>query len=387
MYIPSYWFVEIPDETHFQALEGDREADVAIIGGGIAGISAAYFCVKAGLKTILLEMGNLGTGDTGYTTAFAAHFLDSVEQTVMAWQASGEGLELFRKIIAQEGIECDWKDMDEIGFTRKDDISVFQKDYETFRAADPSLEYFEGDAASKLVGFSVQAAVRNKNEGQFHIRKFLLGFAHKIVASGGIIHEQTEVQSIEDSIEISGFINLRTPKGSIKTKKLIIATGQPLPKFFPMVSKMLRPAITYVIQLSCPNSKPFEKAMFWDDEEPFHYFRWVSATEAILGGEDYWISAKKPEDNAFIKLESWFKEASGNTNFTVANKWQGIIFYSPDTLPLIGTREAHSENVIFLTGFAGNGMAHGLLSGQIAADFVQGKKNMYQELFSMKRFV
>lgn len=377
---PSFWFRDVPDEKRFPTLEGELETDIAIIGGGIAGISAAYFCTKAGLSSALLEMGHLGTGDSGYTTAFAAHFLDSVEQTVKAWDASGIGIELLKEVITRENISCDWKDVDEIGFTRKDDPSVFRKDYETFLRADPSLEYFEGNEASKLVGFPATAALRKKEEGQFHIRKFLFGLADRATKNGAKIFEESEVLQIE----IGDSIVLKTERGSLKTKYLIVATGPPPQQFFPLVTEKLRGAITYVIHTSFPlNSatRPFTKAMFWDDEDPFHYFRFVNENEAILGGEDYFFGSKKSEKKPHPSLEAWLREASPHAEFSITNKWQGTIFYTPDKLPFLGPHPSYGENVIFLTGFAGNGMAHGFLSGEIASSFITNKKHPCEDIF------
>ena len=377
----SYWFEAIPDQERFPSLEGNLRVDAIVIGGGIAGVSAAYFLSQAGVSVALLEMGNLVTGDSGYTTAFATPFLDSVPASLAAWPASEAGIALLKEVAGRERIDCDWRDVDGIAFTRKEDTGDFRKDFETFAAVDPAMEYLQGAAASALVGFPVRAAFRKKGgEGQFHIRKFLISLAGAAAKAGAQFFERSEVTNIERGSEIT----LTTPKGSVSAKWLVVAAGPPN-QFFPTVAGKLSGAITYVLHAAFSGVKPFGPSLFWDDLEPYHYFRWVNDSELILGGEDWVMKEKRPASNPHVALEAWLREVSGGAEFVVKNKWQGTIFYSPDVLPYMGPHPEYGEQVVFLTGWAGNGMAHGFLAGSIAADLVQRKQNAHQNIFSFTR--
>lgn len=380
---PSFWFREVPDAKRFPSLEGNLRVDAAVIGGGIAGISAAYFLSRAGVKTSLLEMGGVVTGDSGYTTAFATHYLDSVEATIRAWQASEAGIALLKDTISQEKIDCDWKESDGVAFTRKPDASAFLEDYRVFRQVAPSLEFFEGDAASGVVGFPVSAAVRAPGtEGQFHVRKLLVPLAERAAKQGAAIFEGSEVIALERSDAFT----LKTEKGSLTADWLIVASGPPQ-QFFPEIASRLSGAVTYVLHASYESPPPFGRSLFWDDLEPYHYFRWVGERDLIIGGEDWVMKEPRPAANPHTALEAWLREVSGGASFFVANRWQGTIFYTPDVLPFIGSHPASGDRVVFLTGWAGNGMAHGFLSGAIAAGAIQGKPHPYAALFSPARSV
>lgn len=376
----SFWFREIPDEKKFPSLEGNLRVEVAVLGGGIAGVSSAYHLTQAGKKVALLEMGNLITGDSGYTTAFVTHFLDSVPATINAWQAGEAGIKLIREVITKEKIVCDWRDVTGIGFTMKDSVDEFRRDIEFFRKADSQIEYLEDDAATHAVGVPVKAAYQKKGEGQYHIRKFLSRLARIAVDRGAKIFEESEVLELHTGATIT----LKTEKGVVMADSLVVAAGPPPPQFFPKIFGMLTSAITFVIQARYSGRLPFARALFWDDLEPYHYFRWVNENELILGGEDRYLKEKSsgnPHDN----LKSWLETMSQGFPFEVVNKWQGSLFYTKDSLPYMSAHPDYGNNVIFLTGWAGNGMTHGFLSGHIAADLLQQKENQFQSIFSFNR--
>lgn len=162
--LPSCWFQAVPDEKRFPSLEGDLfsnvPVDVAILGGGIAGVSAAYFLSRAGLKVALLESGHLLTGDTGYTTAFITHFLDAGPSTAVAYSASDRAFDLYREILDLEKIDCDFLEVPTFGFTQKEDVSGLKHKFENFSSVDSSLEFFIGNSATKLTGFPLSAVLR-----------------------------------------------------------------------------------------------------------------------------------------------------------------------------------------------------------------------------------
>lgn len=384
----SYWFKEVTDKRRFPSLQENKQVDVVIIGGGIAGISSAYFLSKAGIKTVLLEKDNIATGDSGYSTVMATHFLDSAEATVKAWDASRAGVSLLKEIINKERINCDWQWVDGVCFTcpvsagANSDLLEFEKNTTILRAKDPSIKYLDKDIASTAVGVPVAAAYRKiGSEGQFHIRKFLLALAKRVIKNGALIFENTEALDIQ----LGNSVAIKTTKGIITAKWLVVASGQPSVKFFPEVAKNLSAAISYVINVKFANKKIFPRSIFWDNLDPYHYFRWVNKKELLLGGQDWSMRGNKPAADPHIELENWLKNFCGKEKFKVVNKWQGSIFSTPDILPYISFHPAYGKNVVFLTGWGGNGIAHGFLAGNIAADMVQKKSNPHQSIFNFNR--
>lgn len=218
----SYWFKEISDRRRFPSLKDGKKVDVVIIGGGIAGISTAYFLAKAGIKAVLLEADNIATGDSGYSTVMATHFLDSVDATIKAWDASRAGVSLLKEIINKERINCDWQWVDGVCLANSN-LPEFAKNVAMLRSKDPAIKYLDKDAASATVGVPVTAAFRKiGSEGQFHIRKFLLALAKRTVKNGALIFENTKALDIQ----LGNSVAIKTAKGIITAKWLVVALGK-----------------------------------------------------------------------------------------------------------------------------------------------------------------
>lgn len=374
-----YWFEEVPAKKRFPVFTGNFEVDVAVVGGGIAGLTAAYFLSKSGLRVALLDQGFVGAGDSGYTTAFISHFLDNAEDTRKTWTASEEALEIIAGIIKNEKIDCDFKRLGAISFT-KNDPNNLKTDYKFLLSSDSSLQFFGKQEASRRATFEIEAAILIKNQAQFHIRKYLLALAQLVQSEGCELFEESKILEIKD-----GGKTIILERGQIKTLFLINATGYPF-HIFEDVSKLLAQYVTYVVGLRFEKPRPFGDYIFWDDEIPYHYFRWVSDSEVILGGED---SAMKINDvkNAHDPHEKLkkFMENLTNRQCEVKHKWQGSIFNTIDNLPYAGRHPTYGENIYFACGFGGNGMTFGTLAGKIMSDLILGKENKFAKLFSFTR--
>jgi glycine/D-amino acid oxidase-like deaminating enzyme len=373
----SHWFEAVPEEKRFPSLEGNLSVDIVVIGGGIAGLMTAYLLAKEGVRVALVEQGFIGSGDSGYTTAFISRFLDNAAATKKTWPAGEETLNLIERIVQDEKIDCDFRRIDSAYFTRSNRDGL-AKEFEIISSCDPLMRFTEGDDASALCGFEVAAAILKKDEGQFHIRKFLLGLAEAIQKPGGVIFEKMPVSAIEEE----GCL-VRCKTGSIKTERVVVATGMPM-RMFSEITKLLTPFLTFVVGASFPEKKPFGEHLFWDDEDPYHYFRWVDDTELILGGVDRAMKGPKPAENPHEILEEFLSGISKEKS-TRVHAWQGSIFATEDSLPYYGTHPVYGERIFFATGFGGNGMTFGSLAGKVISDTIIGRASDFTTMFSFSR--
>src|SRR5579863_8424702 len=118
--VPS-WFAEA-GPLGFQKLDTDVTADVAIVGAGVTGITVAYFLAKAGRKAVVLDDGNVGSGETGRTTAHISHVLDDryyrIEKihgrktATLVAESHTAAISRIESIVHEEKIDCDFERLD-----------------------------------------------------------------------------------------------------------------------------------------------------------------------------------------------------------------------------------------------------------------------------------
>src|SRR4051812_14234508 len=113
----SYWIDSFGDPIAFPPLNKDEEAEVVIVGGGIAGVSVAYCLSLLNKKVVLVEDGYIGSGETGRTTAHLVTALDdryydleklfSEEEAKLIAKSHAEAINFIEKTALKEKIDCD----------------------------------------------------------------------------------------------------------------------------------------------------------------------------------------------------------------------------------------------------------------------------------------
>ncbi len=137
-----------------KTLENEIEADVCIIGGGITGISTAYYLSKAKKKVVILDRDKIAYSTTGHTTAkitsqhglFYKYLIDnfSKEYAKDYYNANQEAIENISKIIEKEGISCDFERQDAIVFTRDSkELSKIKEEVEAVKEIGGDAEFVQ----------------------------------------------------------------------------------------------------------------------------------------------------------------------------------------------------------------------------------------------------
>lgn len=200
-------------------LPGDRETQVAVIGGGMAGILIAHTLQAAGLRVAVLEAGRIGSGQSQHTTAkvTAQHGMcyDRLIRKLGAQkarqyaQANLAACKALDDLITPRGIDCDWQRQN--AYVYGDDPAAL--DREARAAALLGLPANRADASS--LPFPAAGAVRFSDQAQFHPLKFL-----GALADGLTVYEQTPVLRVERD-------HLVTPWGTVRADRIIFACHFP----------------------------------------------------------------------------------------------------------------------------------------------------------------
>ena len=203
-----------------EPLSGDRQADAAVIGGGLAGILTAHFLRAAGLETVVLEAARAGSGQTGRTTAkiTAQHgliyerLIDQLgrEKAVLYAQANQWAVAEYRRMVREGGIDCDFTDCPAHLYATGDPWSIHRE-----AEAAHSLGIDAACTADTELPFPVAAALRFEHQARFHPLRFLDAVAEPLE-----LYEQTRVRDVEGNRVI-------TDRGTVTAEHVVFACHYP----------------------------------------------------------------------------------------------------------------------------------------------------------------
>jgi glycine/D-amino acid oxidase-like deaminating enzyme/nitrite reductase/ring-hydroxylating ferredoxin subunit len=384
----SLWIDTTPS-TDYPSLRGDIEADVAIVGGGITGITAAYLLSKAGQSVVLVDKGRIAMSETGHTTAHIieatdADYLDLIEDhgeedARANTEAIRSAIALIRSLVGELGIDCGLKAVDGYLYTEEEkDREYLQRQQEYLRRTGIETEWVE----QVPLPFDTMGGVHYRNQYIFHIRRYLLPIAEAAVANGVRIFENSLIDDVQNG-ETDGRCVVKSAAGSIRARHVLLATHVPINDRGALWAKM-HVTRTYVVAAPVEPGRIVD-ALFWDTAYPYHYTRLLDTAKGlflIVGGEDRDVGKEGNDEERYEALEEYCRTRFGVTAFT--HRWSGQINEPADMLPFIG-ESSHGKNVWMSTGYSGTGMTYGTLAAMMLADFALERENRYAKLYSPSR--
>jgi len=393
------WFATIPSLPAFVPLTGPTTTDVVVVGAGIAGLTTAYLLGRAGKKVVVLEDGEIGSGETGRTTAHLSNALDDRYTTLeqlfgeegarLAAESHGAAIDQIEEIVKREKIDCDFERLDGYLFLPKEG-KVKQLDQELEAAHRAGLTGVRRLPDAGVQGFTTGECLVFPNQGQFHILKYLAGLANAITRQGGRIFTHTHASKVKGGSSASV---VNTEGHEVAAEAVVVATNTPFNDRVVMHTKQ-HPYRTYVIGARIPKGS-VTTALYWDTADPYHYVR-LQKVEAgprggqadydllIVGGEDHKTGQEpKPEDHLQC-LEDWTRENFPSVR-GIDYRWSGQVMEPVDGLGYAGRNPLDDENVYVVTGDSGHGMTHGTLGPMIVADLILGRENPWAKLYDPGR--
>ncbi|NLP14120.1 MAG: FAD-dependent oxidoreductase [Clostridium sp.] len=383
----SYWMAST-HQTDYPILKEDIKVDVAIIGGGITGISTAYLLSKDGVKVAVIEADRILQGTTGHTTAKITSQHELIYSKInkqmgreFAEQyadANESALRMIEKIAAENNIECDFVPQSAYVYTQQDEYIDKIKD-------EAQIADSLGIKASYLeeipLAFPIKAAVRFDNQAQFHPRKFLLPLAKEITKSGNQIFEQSRVVDIEDS---SNYVLITNQGKKVTAQKIIIASHYPCYNKAGLYFTRIYPERSYVVAIKAKESYP--GGMYITIEEPKRSIRSQRSDDSeliLIGGESH----KTGQGEDTIKHYEALIDYAGET-FTVEDipyRWSTQDCMTLDGLPYVGHFTSNTSNMYVATGYGKWGMTNSMASAMILKDLIVDGKSPWQDVYSPSR--
>jgi glycine/D-amino acid oxidase-like deaminating enzyme/nitrite reductase/ring-hydroxylating ferredoxin subunit len=381
----SLWLATTP-ETDFPALQGELTVDVAIVGGGITGLTAATLLKESGRTVAVIEAGRIVQGVTGYTTAKVTslhaliydHLIRQFgEGKAQAYaEANQAAIEHIAAWIRDKVIDCD--------FTRSEAYTY------TESAKEVGQLQAEVEAALKLglpasfteqvpLPFPVKVAIRFDNQAKFHPRKYLLALAQRIPGEGSHILERTRALDIQEGKPCV----VATEQGNITARDVIIASHFPIYDRAFYFARMT-PHRSYVLALRIAGAIP--NGMFISTE-PFHSLRSHPVADGELlfvGGEGHKTGQGGDTVARYQRLEAWARERFAVRS--VEYRWSTQDNRTFDHVPYVGRAAPKARHLYLATGFGGWGMTNGTAAGRLLCDLILGRTNPAAVVYDPDRF-
>jgi glycine/D-amino acid oxidase-like deaminating enzyme/nitrite reductase/ring-hydroxylating ferredoxin subunit len=379
----TYWNATAP-ASGFPTLNGGIEADVAIVGGGIVGVTTARLLRDRGLRVALVEARRVGEGVTGKSTAKITS-QHNIAYTIIATKfgtdgariyadANEVGLDTVRTLVERHGFDCALETRPAFTWTRDPD-EVGRIEQEAALAARLGLPA----SLTRDTGlpFDVLAAMRWDEQAQFHPVRYLKALAATIPGEGCHVFEGSRVIDWDPH-------RVETEAGSIHARHVVMATHLPLGKiglFFAENFPHMHPVIMGKAE---PARVPH--GMYINAETP----RFSVRGHRDEAGQDWLIFAGPSfrhghvgeERESFDAIERF---AFSHFGVTPAWRWTNEDYMPMDHAPFIGWSSSIGEAYLVATGFNAWGITTGTAAAILIADLVQGKENDWLKLFDATR--
>lgn len=368
--------------------ETTRDFDVAIVGGGITGITTAYRLQQAGKKCIILEANTLGFGTTGGTTAHLNTILDTTyneitkkfnkDTAIRIREATEDAIEFIRQAVADNKIDCGFEETSAYLFAQNKDQEK-QLDDVMEGCQTVCLDYSVSQQIPIPIPFA--KAIEVKGQAKFHPLRYVYALAEKFEQMGGVILQN---HAVIDQQEENERCLLVTNDGVINAGAVIYATH--IPPGINLMHLRCAPWRSYAMAVTLSNENDYPTALVYDLHDPYHYYRTQEVDGKkylIAGGEDHKTGQSDNTEGNFLHLESHLR-----TYFNIkeiANRWSSQYFESSDGLAYIGHVPGMTKNTYVATGFGGNGMIYGTIAARVLHHLLTGEDDVLIDILTPAR--
>ena len=378
-----YWNATAP-ASDFPTLSGNLEVDVAIIGGGLVGITTARLVKDRGLRVAVVEARRVGEEVTGKSTAkitsqhnIAYTILERKfgDEGAHAYAEANEaGLRTIVELATRHGIDCNLERKPAFTYTRDEHhVDAIEKEVELARVLGlpASLTRDTG------LPFEVLAAMRWDNQAQFHPTRYVKGLAATLPGDGGHVFERSRIVDWSHD-------RIATETASVRARHVVMATHLPLGQtgmFFAENYPHMHPVI---VGRAEPGRVP--DGMYISAETPRHSTRGHRDEEGrdwmIFTGPSFKHGHVDEERAGFAEIERFAAEHFG---VTPDYRWTNEDYTPMDHAPFIGWSSSGDHPCLVATGFNAWGISTGTAAAIILTDLITDRRNPWAEAFDARR--
>jgi len=396
-----FWLNNLED-SHLSIVDDlPQTAEVVVIGGGLTGVSTAYWLSALGIPILLLDRGDLASGATGRNGGHimadpGINFARRIQQLGLA-PAMGilrfvrENFRLLHEFVEVHAIDCDLYTSDLVTLAMNSQQAEYlQKVYGTISAYGLATDFWDSEMVSqKTHSQAFLAGIVRPNHGQFWPAKLVKTLAELASQKGAQLAIHTAVEGIDRH---SDSLTIKTTRGDIQAAAVVYATNAYTHHLLPELQEIIVPIRGQAVATEkVPRLWDFD----WSANDGYEYAIQRQDGRIILGGMR-WRSPTQEvglEDDATIEptISQSLRTFLSNTfaalrDIKIEYEWTGIMGFTADENPLIG-KLPHRPGEYIAAGFTGHGMSFAFLTGKMLAELIAGRDSVtIPKAFSPERF-
>lgn len=388
MQLTPYWQATAPRFQADTIWPEDCVFDVAVVGGGFTGLSAARALAGHGARVVVLEAGPVGTGGSGrngghLNNGIAHSFIDArarfgPDRAKKIYQAFDASIDTIESIISQEGIACDFRRSGKLKIASKPaHYDALARNFEAIhKEVDPDTRLLgRSDLGAEICTGQAHGGMLFEKSAMMHMGRFIAGLADAATRRGVVILENTPVTGREQS----GIHTLTTPRGVLEARDVLVATGAYTSGPFPYFRRRVIPIASYIIATRPLTDAEIAATLpgrrtYVTSRNIGHYFRLSPDNRLLFGGRARFSARSDPQADQKaarllkMHLAEMFPVLAG---IEIDYCWGGMVGMTSDRFP----RAGFADGVHFSMGYSGHGAQIATHMGVIMADIIAGRKD------------
>lgn len=383
-YVASYYAATAHRAPERPTLEGSLDADVCVVGGGIAGCSAALHLAERGMQVVLLEHNRIGWGASGRSGAQAIQGVAAGQAKLdrligpqaarAVWDVSVEGLQLMRQLIRRFAIDCNWVDGYMLAAVKQRHVRELQAELAELRDGYgyTSLRYVPREELHATLSTQrYLGALYDGNSGHLHPLNYTLGLAAAAESLGVQIFEGTRALSFAPAP--GSKVRIRAATGEVRARQLVLCGNVYLGETAPALAARIMAVATYIIATE-PLGEERARALIANNAAVsdmnwvLDYYRRSADHRLLFGGRVNYSGLKSFDAPGATRLRmlNVFPQLS---DVRIEYAWGGEVDITLNRAPHFGRL---APNVYFLQGFSGHGIALTGIAGKLVAEAIGG---------------
>ncbi len=384
---PSWYEASATRQASAPPLTGDIQADVCVVGAGIAGCSAALHLAERGFRVVLLEAECVGFGASGRSGGQLIPGYASGQQALVSqlgrddarrlWDFTIEGVDLVRERVARHRIDCDlaWGHLHAAVKPRqREELTAWQREFEDDYGYRSTRMMERAEIESLLATNRYCAGLYDTHAGHLHPLKYVLGLGAAAQAAGAQLYEGSRVIAIERGKTVT----LRTTTGSVRAKHVALCGNVGLGDISPVLARRVLGIATYIVATHPLGAERAAELIrnniaVADINWIIDYFR-LSPDHRLLFGGRVSYSGIDPIGTARATRQRMLRVFPQLSDTEVEYAWGGFLDITMNRAPNFGRLD---PNLYFLQGFSGHGMVLTGIAGKIVAEAIAGQAERF----------